>query len=42
MGKGHTVKRIMIAREKRERSLNVVTDAPKPSSPPQAIDVTAS
>ncbi|MBQ27528.1 MAG: hypothetical protein CMH81_05235 [Nitrospiraceae bacterium] len=36
------VTRIMIAREQRENSLNMVTGSPKPSSPPQATDVTAS
>ncbi len=35
------VKRIMTAREQRERSPNMVTDAPKPSSPPPVIDVSA-
>jgi len=34
------VTRIILAREQREKSQNVVTAAPMPSSPPPAIDVT--
>ena len=37
-----SVARIRLTREQREKSQNVVIDSPKPSSPPPAIDVTAS